>query len=463
MTVFRSLVVIQGPSQALAVLPILRNRVVGQRDGSRSEVHFLIGDLCAAERTPQLLQSTENLLHSLNYRTICNTVDLDELFYRGALSFSEYCRKLRERLTHDDYREVYVCRRMALLNEAALDVSASAKKICYGDGFGCLDNGWPSWCTPRSSRGFKAIDQCRAVMPFEANYRGSTGSPVAVEGVSGLRAIMPVIAQAYARELGRLRESLLPKKEKVCLVTTSNLTESAAVERLADEISLYSEAIMTRPLLSADTLYLVKGHPRETHRQSSLLADELARNGFKAMAIGSELLVPTEVLIQSVRPHEIIPLFSSSGYAARLLDPSIAIRYDMPLGSVFRKWIRATTSNWTLLPEKLQALTLLASYPWDKCLSHLRFLLNALLFRGLSTYFPPFESAKPRDYSTQFGRLQSSPCTLLFHAGSSIAKRQSLVARFAGSQHSYQETHHDRLTGHQSVAPQKLTPPAHHL
>jgi hypothetical protein len=429
-SVSRLLVVLQGPSQALAVLPILRNRTADRHAGSCVEVHFLIGDLCAAERTEELLRSTETLLLSLGYVTVRNTIDLDNLFYNGKLSFSDYCQRLQAKLDHDTYHEVYVCRRSALLNEAVLTVFAGAKKTCYGDGLGCLDNGWPKLYAPIGDRGFSNIDECRAIIPFEANYRGSAGSPVAVEGSAGLREIIPIITKAYTRELDLVLNSAFGEKGKVCLITTSNLTESGAVEDLEDEISLYRETMLTTPLLEPEAFYLVKGHPRETHRQAALLANELKLSGFKAQAIGPELLVPTEVLIYAIRPHEIIPLFSSSGYAARLLDPSIAIRYDLPLRAVFRKWIRAKTSNWTLLPEKLQALTLLASYPWAKCVSHLRFLLNALLFRGLALCFPSFDSTKMSAKSVRFTRLQNSPCSMLLYSGSGITKRRFLVAQF---------------------------------
>jgi hypothetical protein len=429
-----SLAVVQGPTQALAVISLLQGTSEPNSTNHRQQansVHFLIGDLCAGDQNAQLLETTRQILAACGFNTVIETTADDLLFYSGRISFANYCERLHRKLKSNRYKKVYVCRRMALLNEAVLEVCEHSKKLCYGDSFGGLDNGIPSWCAPINSKGFRKIDECHAVAPFEENFNGSLGCEIIAQGKDALKSTLSRAMSHFDQNFHRLKQ-YLPKDSGVCLLTTANLTESQATRDLDCEIQYYLECLGSGEPLNPHLVYLVKGHPRQTKQQSKILAEELRQQGLNADSDCWDTSLPTEMLLSSLRPVSIIPFLSSTGYCGRLLDPLIEVRYDKSPGSVLKKYIVPKTSNWHLLPEKLQALTMLSSYPWTRCVKYTRFILNALLFRGISLRFPGREPERALQKLLKFEELQKSIINLSLIAMRSRERRLQYITDLAG-------------------------------
>lgn len=430
----KTLVVAQGPTQALAALAVIRNLVAPSANTTNrsiddANVHFAVGDFCAGNSTDELFLKTKQLINANGYNTIYNTSHLDAQYYSGALTFKTFCGELRKLLQETQYRRIYVCRRMALLNEAVVTLYSNSKKICYGDGFGGLDNGRQKWCKPISQSGFKQIDECVAVAPFEENYRGALRKPVSTAGVSALKSVLDYSLKALRPDLEVVRVQA-GSNNSLGIITTSNLTESGSAGSFKQEINYYIESIMSCALREPQTMYLIKGHPRQTRRQAETVAEELRTSGLNCTSLRAHSCVPTELLIRFLKPATIIPLLSSSGYMARLLDPNISVHYSPSAEKITRIWLNNQSFKWHHVVQRLQALTLLSSYPWESCVSYVRLWINSIAFRNIGIRFPAFPPTTLAKQQARFARYQASISALALVAAHGARSRAKFLRSF---------------------------------
>ena len=425
------LVVVQGPTQALASLVVIR-KSLDQNESSRTRgrVYFLIGDLCAGKSKNRLFSATKKIIRSNGFYNVFDVNKFDLQFYAGLLRFENYCEKIYSHLSYKQFEEIYVCRRMALLNEAVIALYPNSKKICYGDGFGGLDNGPQNWCASLSPNGFQEIDECAALAPFEENYRGSLGKSVFVLKPTILQKVISKSLKAVMPNQ-KMLEKQIKKEKKVIIITTSNLLESGSVKSTADEISFYLDNINHLKIKTQNVTFLIKGHPRETKNQSNILSVELRRCGFNSLVLKNYNIIPLELLISLIKPVGIIPLLSSSGFSARILNPAIAIHYSSNSESSARKWlININTYDWVNYTRRLQALTLFASYPWDDCVKYASLFIFSFLFRNLAVTFPPVKQVR-KEKEEQFRVFRRSFFSLCLLSLQSRARRlqkiQSLI------------------------------------
>jgi len=430
----RTLAVVQGPTQALAAIAVIRNsletiRQAKHKSDKGPEVHFAVGDLCAGNSTARLLHTTKQLINANDYYFIHDLTSLDAKFYAGCLTFDTFCAELGKAFGSTPYDTVYVCRRMALLNEAVLSLYPNARKICYGDGFGALDNGRQTWCKPRSPNGFQMIDACAGVAPYEENWRGALGKPVTVTGPSSLKRAIAKSITTVRPELDAIRREV-GAYESIAIITTSNLVESGSAKRISDEIEFYIDNISSLVGKAKNICYIVKGHPRETKNQSEVLTKEIQAAGINCVSLGNRTSIPTELILGSITPSLVVPLLSSSGFVTRLLNKNIAIYYSENLQASARKRLNSSVFDWSNAIQQLQALTLLASYPWEKCVSYGRLWLNSVAFRNLHISFPAFSPAKLATQNSRFARYQASSTALALVAARGSRSRAKFLRSF---------------------------------
>ena len=422
----------QGPTQALASLVVIR-KSLDQNESSRTRgrVYFLIGDLCAGKSKNRLFSATKKIIRSNGFYNVFDVNKFDLQFYAGLLRFENYCEKIYSQLSYEEFEEIYVCRRMALINEAVIALYPKSKKICYGDGFGSLDNGHQNWCKSINQMGFQQIDACAAIAPFEDNYRGSLGKSVSVLGPSALQTVIAKSLKAFMPQLKALKRKTKNAK-KLIIITTSNLFESGSVKSLDDEIKFYLEIINYINIKKKNAFFLIKGHPRETKNQSSILSNKLQKMGFMSLVLKQQKFIPVELVISVIKPKGIIPLLSSSGFTARLLDQKIKIYYSSKSEILVRKWlINNNIYDWDNVTRRLQALTLLASYPWIKCYKYLKILLLSLSFRSIGITFPPINKSFPEAQKEEFAKLTNSIAILFIICLLSARKRKQIIEKFS--------------------------------
>jgi len=430
----KTLVVVQGPTQALAAIAVISNPIetIGRaknRSDKDPEVHFAVGDLCAGNSTAPLLLKTKQLINANDYNVIHDVTSLDAIFYAGGLTFDTYCAELRKSFENTQFDTVYVCRRMALLNEAVLSLYPNARKICYGDGFGAFDNGRQTWCKPRSLKGFQKIDVCAGVAPYEENYRGALGRPVIVTGLPSLRRVILKSLKPVLPALDGVRREV-SAYESVAIITTSNLVESGSAKCIRDEIEFYIDNISSLISTTKHICYIVKGHPRETKKQSHILTKEIQSAGINCFSLENKTSIPTELLLEGLTPSLVVPLLSSSGFVARLLNKDISIHYSEMSQASARKRLNNSVFDWKNAIQNLQALTLLASFPWEKCVSYGRLWLNSVAFRNLSISFPAFSQATLATQSPRFARYQASVTALALVATRGTRSRAKFLRTF---------------------------------
>ena len=429
------LVVVQGPSQAISAISVLRS-VDSQKSNSKlllkkKQTIFLVGCLCAAKNNLKLCNATRQTIRALNYDNIICTNDLDKQYETKRIQFEDYVNLINKRLNKKYFSEVFVARRMAYINEAALRCSFSAKKICYGDGFGCFDNGFPNWAKPQPGNSFSDIDECRASIAFEENINGSLNKKITLQSAGYLKKCIGQSSKKYLFNKKPFLKNSRQKNNIFGLITTSNLLESGLVNKLSDEIELYLKNILHLIPANSKQAYLVKGHPRETNNQSKILAAELKKYGINCYACDKNSSIPGEIVISLFKPQEVIPLLSTVGYVSRLINPQIQIKYSDHMSKIFSKKNINRSFNWYLYPEKLQALTLLASYPWDRCVKFAKLTILSLLFRDLAITFSPVNPQVRKEKEEQFRAFRNSSFSMFLLLLGSRARRlqkiQSLI------------------------------------
>jgi hypothetical protein len=430
----KTLAVVQGPTQALAAIAVIRDsletiRQAKHKSDKGPEVHFAVGDLCAGNSTARLLHTTKQLINANDYYFIHDLTSLDAKFYAGCLTFDTFCAELRKAFGSLPYDTVYVCRRMALLNEAVLSLYPNARKICYGDGFGALDNGRQTWCNPRSPIGFQMIDACAGVAPYEENCRGALGKSVTVTGPASLKRVIAKSINTVLPELDGVRREI-SAYESIAIITTSNLVESGSAKCIRDEIDFYVDNISGLLGTKKTMCYIVKGHPRETKNQSESLTKEIQSAGINCLSLRNQTSIPTELILGSLTPSLVVPLLSSSGFVTRLLNKHINIHYSEHSQASARKRLINTVFDWPSAIQKLQALTLLASYPWERCVSYGRLWLNAAAFRNLGISFPALSPDTLATQSLRFARYQASVTALALVAACGNRSRAKFLRSF---------------------------------
>lgn len=399
------LIVAQGPSQVLAALTVIGRE---ESDSSVSQRHiYLLGNFCAGEYEQSILDSC---LRMLSAQSACETITsggLENDLYSGKLNFVEYCEKILRLLRGARITEVYVCRTMMPINEAALGLFPDAKKICYGDGYGVFDSGEQEWVKPYNPDGFCKVDQCNALFPSEENHGGSMGVKVhQIDRRHGV-GVVTKAAKAYAREIESLSEQLTKDGTNLGLITTGTMCASGALPTPEHEVEFYVASLLAD--LDPSVRYVVKAHPRDFYDQGGRLTSELRTRGYDIVNLPEYDSIPTELIMTIVGFSEIHPVRSSVGYASRLFDGSPSVKYSGKAAATLKNLNPEAKEVSLQVGDRLQALTLFATYGHQGLISYEKLMLYSRLFRDCGFTFPSVRSPDFGSKCKRFKLLNQNP------------------------------------------------------
>lgn len=343
--------VAQGPAQltfCLATWDYLAGQPGPGGAGSTVDILVLGGFGAGQEVAAGMDQTCRQIASIWTFDRIVSTTELDSRLGTGLLSFQDYLNGVVNLIGPDPVAEVYVCRNMQPLNEAVLWAFPQARKVCYGD-LGYIDLDGASWCQPLLPEGYPAVDEIQCVGPQEMTPGLFDRLPVtnipSIHLTKILRRASTATPQltALCQELGAVDAS---HRILVCL---SNLIESGTVNSVEDEIEFYCDCL--RPHLTPGAMVIIKGHPRETFRQSHRLVERLHEQGVKVCSLSTLSVVPVDFMACHLRIDLFISLVSCSAVWWRLLQPESSLLIGVPLPLLRRYFSPAALENlsWELV------------------------------------------------------------------------------------------------------------------
>jgi hypothetical protein len=356
------LLVAQGPSQLISALAVWE--FVASQPGAEAkhwEDVLVLGCFCAQGKTAQELDTVcRQIAQSWDFQRIVSTMEHDAALENGQLSFEAYQEAITREIGAAGVGELYVCRNMQFLNEAALFAWPTARKVCYGD-LGMIDLNSTLWCKPTTRRGYPQVDEIMTHAAVEVTPGAFEDFPLTRIPTRHLCNALGRASTAIVGLEASCHELLKDARARTVVACLSNLTESRTVDSLEKELLLYESCLET--YVAKDTTILIKGHPRATQSQSKLLTDRLRSRGCDARSFTGLNAVPLDLFAGALKVDLVVPLFSHSGVLWRLQQPDTDILMGVPrslMDRFFAEKIRAS-SRWDHSTAINYLLTLMAT------------------------------------------------------------------------------------------------------
>jgi hypothetical protein len=306
------LITVQGPSQLLNVISVLRYQEEFEGIKNCQDV-LLIGGLYLDKDDPGSQKLFEACLEISKIWNFCNyfiSTKIENFYQQSDRDLAATCSYLKDYLNLPVVDCIYTVRNWQFFNEVCLASYPTARKICYGDGYGIIDLNCTVIEQPISSNGYIQMDEAYLVQPgvecterifdtlpiklIDFQFHGQTIYDSA-HAIPGFKAYCETFASTTA----------LPS-----VVLTSNNTEAGVTSTVEAEIYLYLSSIL--PYAREDEIFWIKGHPRETKNQSNLLAKSLQRFGFSTSVFSSYQQLPIELFSIFIPIQKAYSLSSSS-------------------------------------------------------------------------------------------------------------------------------------------------------
>lgn len=312
------LISIQGPTQLLNVLSILRSQETNP-EYKNSQDYLIIGGLCVDSLSAKkILDICQQIARVWNFKQIFCLNHLEKLYIHKIFSFKDCIKSLKKYTNLQFVDAVYVCRNWQFFNEVLLSSYPQAQKICYGDGLGYIDLNSNFWSQPVNPEGLVDVDEICVIAPVAKDATVFNRYPIqqinpnyfysvvleSAKQISGL--------EKYCRELSKKID------DSLTVVLTSNHTEAGIIKDDKNEIDCYLSCILSST--QENELILVKGHPRQQLHQSTNLVKKLRALGRKALEIDRFNHVSIELFIPFLHINKLISCSSSSCVSASYLD-----------------------------------------------------------------------------------------------------------------------------------------------
>lgn len=311
------LISIQGPTQLLNVLSILRSQETNP-EYKESQDYLIIGGLCVDSLSLKKIEKIcQQIARVWNFKQIFCLNNLERLYILKIFSFKDCIKSLKKSTNLEFVDAVYVCRNWQFFNEVLLSSYPQAHKICYGDGLGYLDLNSNFWSQPVNPEGLVDVDEICVIAPVAEDATVFNRYPIqqihpnhfcsvvleSAKQISGL--------EKYCRELSKnINDSLT-------VVLTSNHTEAGIIKDYKNELDCYLSCIL--PYTQENELILVKGHPRQQLHQSTNLVKKLRTLGRNALEIDRFNRISIELFIPFLHINKLISFSSSSCVSATYL------------------------------------------------------------------------------------------------------------------------------------------------
>jgi hypothetical protein len=235
----------------------------------------------------------------------------------GKWLFADSIEQLRNAVDARSVEHVYACRNTQFVNELTLSAFPDARRICYGDGLGYIALN-KSFGSPKyNHRGFLPMHRACLITPVETEPGHLDLVDLTVVPHRFYVETLRAVADNYD-ELRQKAEyfSTLSEGLPITIVLTSYLAEVGVVASLEDELDLYENCVL--PHLSDREFILIKGHPREAHGQSEMLARRIRQAGFRCAAMTDAMQWPVE-LFAPLLPVRKIVNYLSTGFVGMLM------------------------------------------------------------------------------------------------------------------------------------------------
>jgi len=308
----KRLITALAPSQLINVLAVLRYRSEQEQEENEYEDILLIGGLPPNNpRNEEIVNTCFDISTIWNFKDKFQMVDIEADFYSGKSTFQDCIQKLYSLLgtTHIDV--IYGIRNWQLFHEVFFSAYPNSEKIAYGDGFGFLDLNSYEVLKPYNPEGYAIMDSVYILQP-------------GVECVQGIFKMFPIhiVPFTYLEDITFEIAYSLPGLQKYCeslssissesfsLALTSYISETPYGKSLKAEINFNLSCII--PYVTQNDLVLVKGHPRETQKQSKLVVEELLKYGYNAIHISQFETYPIELFLPFLSIERAITFASSS-------------------------------------------------------------------------------------------------------------------------------------------------------
>lgn len=304
-----------GPSQLLNAIAVLRFQA-DTGEYSQCNDYLVLGGIGTLNRdgaTQRILDVCQQIAAIWPFKAIVSTQPIEHAFHAAEIDFFTAQAQLKTLLGLDSVDVVYAVRNWQVFNEICLTAYASARKICYGDGYGVLDvNDTSILSGSANPSGLIQMDDAYLVSPGIERVEG-TFEQFSARFIDF--SYFEQITKDASSQLTALRDychtlqhdsSVLPT-----LVLPSNGTEAGLVNDIKTEMSLYLSSIL--PYSQPNEVFLIKGHPRQTQNQAQILAQRLTQEyGFQAIALSEFSQIPIELFIPHLRLGRVFSLLSSS-------------------------------------------------------------------------------------------------------------------------------------------------------
>ncbi|MGI0482343.1 CmcI family methyltransferase [Geminocystis sp. CENA526] len=285
MTVVR-IITAQGPTQLINVLSILQFQESKENDGIGTFKDYLVVmGLYADESASEQMKEVCFLLGSI--------WNFEKYIYLQQQKWDSLCYKNFElaKNTLRDYLEintadiVYVCRNWQPCNELILSTYQGADRICYGDGWGVLDSNREDirYVNPQ---GMLKVERAYSIFPKHDHEKYKDIKSTIVPSKFLKQTLTKIVEQkSLIRKI--FEDTFIninnQNHKRIVLITTSNFTESKTTLTLQDEIECYLSCILM--YVSKKDFIIIKGHPRQTNHQSTIVADKFKENGYQVLEI----------------------------------------------------------------------------------------------------------------------------------------------------------------------------------
>jgi hypothetical protein len=330
----RRVAIVQGPSQLIDLLSVFRYHQETEPTKVYEDI-LLIGGTCAGLRQGRRLADACRQLAPLwPFHKIVDIHHLEWLYRYRLISFIGAVAKLRKLIGQKPIQKVLTCRNGQFINELVLSAFSSADKICYGD-CGAIDLG--STCGEKIYNPAGLFTVSKSFVSFPRLFYDNLLDTLEL-CILPCRHYLSVINDASTLPAVRktLSRSNLSESGQMVLVLTSNLVENGTASSVQDEIDFYVESVL--PFIEKKGQVLIKGHPRETFRQSERLLNRLTAAGFPDAAIIRSSNLPIDCFAASIKVKRVITLGSSGGLPFALSQGSeIVVGVDKELEQRYLK------------------------------------------------------------------------------------------------------------------------------
>ncbi|MGB3492758.1 MAG: hypothetical protein WBA57_08515 [Elainellaceae cyanobacterium] len=305
-------IIVQGPTQLLAAITVLEFQKE-QENCSGCEDYLIVGYSCFQSDVinQKLTNACLDIAKAWDFKETVYLFEIEKKLTTKVIRFNEAIHELLRLTNFNEPDIIYVARNWQAVNELCLSAYPKAQKICYGDGIIGFVSVKPHHSKHTfNSDGLQSIDAAYLISPgIEYGERIFDSIHTQFIELQFLKSVIEKIARTIPG-LEEYCKNISLNEKPLSIVLLANATESRTAKNLDAEIALYLSCLLRNSSYSEKIL--VKGHPRQSLNQSTLVCEKLSEYNFEVSEILEFQYFPVELFTPFIKFNKAVTLLSSS-------------------------------------------------------------------------------------------------------------------------------------------------------